>query len=552
MATCVMDRDFQIQEPPTKRLKTAPLEMRKPAVIVLDIEGTVLSKSFYDDVLLPYTRDNFREFLYENSDLEHIYKRIEMIKDRYFSQYPDKESSFDYHFTDAAYHEYLEQMRQTSMRNHAQHIQSQIHGNGTTTNAPINAIQSEQNDATNHKNILEIENKLEIIDDIPTTVAFIDDGTFDTQHSQTQTDQSVMDDNAKDCVQMIEKMISIYNVDDNEDIDLIDHTMNEENNKEDVIEIKDDPVIEIEDVIEINNDISKETVSEHGTKEDAIVIQDDHDSNSQNRIETHKETVSGNKRKLVDIIDIDDDDDDEHNTNGVIEINSDSDSEESESDVSVLSKTEFYRSKQIDLLMEMIDEWFDSDLKIRPLQYLQGLLIDKGFKSNEIRGNIYRDCYESILKWTEEDDITVYIYSHGTKAAQQLLFKYSVFGDLDEYISGYFDKYTTGNKRDTESYFRLLRDIQADQWENHNESIEDDMMCSILFISDHALELEAAHNAGLTVIQSVRKDVEPCLDFDQVTDFNQIEWIEPQKETIDVLNNGDHANYNHLNGGHTG
>ncbi len=67
--------------------------MQKPLAIVLDIEATVISKHFYDNIF------------------EYVRKRIELIKYSYFNENPSKEQIFNEYFTEAAYNKYIEEIK---------------------------------------------------------------------------------------------------------------------------------------------------------------------------------------------------------------------------------------------------------------------------------------------------------------------------------------------------------------------------------------------------------------------------------------------------------
>ncbi|ODV92096.1 hypothetical protein CANCADRAFT_82247 [Tortispora caseinolytica NRRL Y-17796] len=122
------------------------------------------------------------------------------------------------------------------------------------------------------------------------------------------------------------------------------------------------------------------------------------------------------------------------------------------------------------------------DSKTPPLKNLQGYLWKVGYHSGEIKAPIYEDAYEKIKEW-HSNGTPVYIYSSGSIAAQKLLFAYTPFGDLNKYLSGYFDPSTVGPKQDPDSY-KMIQDQIGTGFK-------------ILFLSDNVNELEAASKCGL-------------------------------------------------------
>jgi enolase-phosphatase E1 len=71
-------------------------------------------------------------------------------------------------------------------------------------------------------------------------------------------------------------------------------------------------------------------------------------------------------------------------------------------------------------------------------------------------------------------------------AAQRLLFSHTEQGDLTSLFSGYFDT-ATGSKLEAESYRAIARSVGLPPE-------------SILFLSDHPGEIEAARAAGMQAV----------------------------------------------------
>ena len=75
-------------------------------------------------------------------------------------------------------------------------------------------------------------------------------------------------------------------------------------------------------------------------------------------------------------------------------------------------------------------------------------------------------------------------------AAQKLLFRHSVNGDLTDLLSGYFDT-TTGPKKVSESYTSICEAVNLDP-------------AQVCFLTDNLDEARAAQEAGVTAVLSVR------------------------------------------------
>jgi enolase-phosphatase E1 len=96
--------------------------------------------------------------------------------------------------------------------------------------------------------------------------------------------------------------------------------------------------------------------------------------------------------------------------------------------------------------------------------------------------------------------------------AQQLIFKYSNYGDLSEFIAEYFDT-TTGAKREASSYRRIAENLGFEPAE-------------VLFVSDVLAELDAARDAGMPTALAVRAgngQIDEDFTHRSVTSFDEIE-----------------------------
>jgi enolase-phosphatase E1 len=130
-------------------------------------------------------------------------------------------------------------------------------------------------------------------------------------------------------------------------------------------------------------------------------------------------------------------------------------------------------------------QWIDEDRKATPLKTIQGMIWEQGYADGELTGHVYPDTPEALKRWTKAG-LKVCIYSSGSIAAQKLIFGHSDAGDLTPFLSGYFDT-TTGPKRDPDSYSKIVDALDLAPSE-------------LLFVSDMAGEVDAAHEAGLQAL----------------------------------------------------
>ena len=131
----------------------------------------------------------------------------------------------------------------------------------------------------------------------------------------------------------------------------------------------------------------------------------------------------------------------------------------------------------------------DRDRKTTALKALQGRIWVDGYERGELLGHLFDDVPGAITAWIDRG-CTVHIYSSGSVAAQKLLFGYSVAGDLTPSLSGYFDT-GTGGKKEADSYREIAAALGLSEPQ-------------LLFVTDSLAEAEAARQAGVQAVLSVR------------------------------------------------
>ena len=141
--------------------------------------------------------------------------------------------------------------------------------------------------------------------------------------------------------------------------------------------------------------------------------------------------------------------------------------------------------------LRTLNGWMDADAKVGPLKALQGLIWAEGYADGALKGRLYPDVAPALRRWRTAG-VRLFVYSSGSVAAQKLLFRHSVDGDLEALFSGFFDT-GIGGKRQATSYQAMARAIGLPAGE-------------ILFLSDVEAELAAAASAGLRTCHVVRAE----------------------------------------------
>ena len=141
-------------------------------------------------------------------------------------------------------------------------------------------------------------------------------------------------------------------------------------------------------------------------------------------------------------------------------------------------------------LVERYARWLmDRDRKSPGLKLLQGYIWEQGYRSGRLQGEVFDDVVPAMQRWHDEG-IAIAIYSSGSALAQRLLFESTPAGDVTPLLCGFFDT-AVGAKTAPASYVSIAASLGY-------------LVNEVLFISDVAAELNAAREAGLPVLLSIR------------------------------------------------
>jgi enolase-phosphatase E1 len=130
----------------------------------------------------------------------------------------------------------------------------------------------------------------------------------------------------------------------------------------------------------------------------------------------------------------------------------------------------------------------DKDRKSTALKSIQGKIWAEGYEQGHLHSEVFPDVPAALERWHAASRVA--IYSSGSVEAQKYLFRFTGSGDLTPLIEAYFDT-QTGPKIESASYQKIAAAMHADP-------------ATILFISDSVRELDAARDAGLATLLSLR------------------------------------------------
>lgn len=156
-------------------------------------------------------------------------------------------------------------------------------------------------------------------------------------------------------------------------------------------------------------------------------------------------------------------------------------------------------------------EWLIAlDRKSTGLKSLQGKIWRQGYQDGSLKSQVFADVAPAFERWHERG-LSINIFSSGSVLAQKLLFAHTEDGDLTRFIDDYFDT-NVGKKGEAESYRRIAEKMKL-------------AAGAILFVSDVIDELNAAHEAGMKTLLSIREGNAPqdnVKQYPEVHSFDQI------------------------------
>lgn len=160
--------------------------------------------------------------------------------------------------------------------------------------------------------------------------------------------------------------------------------------------------------------------------------------------------------------------------------------------------------------IETYVEWLIAqDRKSTGLKSLQGKIWRQGYLDGSLKSQVFADVAPAFARW-HAAGLSINIFSSGSVLAQQLLFAHTDAGDLTRFIDNYFDT-NVGKKGEAESYRRIALALQVTPHES-------------LFISDVVAELDAASEAGMKTLLSLRpgNPPQPATQHRSILTFNEI------------------------------
>jgi enolase-phosphatase E1 len=136
-------------------------------------------------------------------------------------------------------------------------------------------------------------------------------------------------------------------------------------------------------------------------------------------------------------------------------------------------------------------QWLiDHDIKFPALKELQGRIWASGYACGDLVAPLFDDVAPTLRRW-HRDGYQLAVYSSGSVAAQQLLYRHSNNGNLEGLFSHWSDT-RTGPKQQPASYGAIAKMLMLEP-------------AQILFVSDAIAELEAANAIGMAVHFSDRE-----------------------------------------------
>ena len=162
------------------------------------------------------------------------------------------------------------------------------------------------------------------------------------------------------------------------------------------------------------------------------------------------------------------------------------------------------------LVVDYVEWLIGIDRKSTGLKSLQGKIWRQGYRDGTLKSQVFVDVAPAFERWHQRG-LSINIFSSGSVLAQKLLFAHTEAGDLTRFIDDYFDT-NVGKKGEAESYRRIAGKMKLPAR-------------GILFVSDVIDELNAAHDAGMQVLLSIRPGNAPQVNVKQYPEVHSFDSI---------------------------
>ncbi|WP_115018400.1 acireductone synthase [Synechococcus sp. UW140] len=129
------------------------------------------------------------------------------------------------------------------------------------------------------------------------------------------------------------------------------------------------------------------------------------------------------------------------------------------------------------------------DRKSTSLKDLQGRIWEQGYRDRALQTELFPEALQALRSW-RRTDLKLAVYSSGSINAQKLLYQYTPEGDIRDLFCAWFDTHT-GPKKASGSYINIAKQLGIRSKQ-------------ITFISDNKAECDAAEEAGLRTLFSLR------------------------------------------------
>jgi len=167
-------------------------------------------------------------------------------------------------------------------------------------------------------------------------------------------------------------------------------------------------------------------------------------------------------------------------------------------------------AEDIESIVTYVKWLIAEDRKSTGLKSLQGKIWRQGYFDGALKSQVFADVRPAFERWRAKG-LNISIFSSGSVLAQQLLFAHTEAGDLSPFIDNYFDT-RVGKKGEAKSYSHIAEALGLPAKE-------------ILFISDVVAELDAAAEAGMNTLLSIRPGNSPqanAAEYPAIHNFDEI------------------------------
>jgi enolase-phosphatase E1 len=171
------------------------------------------------------------------------------------------------------------------------------------------------------------------------------------------------------------------------------------------------------------------------------------------------------------------------------------------------------KGNDMDVVIEAVDNVVQTQLystgnKSRAVYSLCHLVWTFGFESGDLKGHVFNDVPAALRNW-KRNSVKIFMISVMSLEMQELTFTRSQYGNLDQFVSGYFTTEDYGQTNTKECFEKICKKIKVSSTD-------------VVYVTKRWKDADAAMKAGIKPILIDRTT--KVQDRDKIKSLKEVTW----------------------------